>query len=120
MQAFHVFHTSCIIHWLLFCEYEIITKELVIPKSRKRRSKRNNAAKCEEIGKDGEVKATGTEIYSVFCPECQGTGKIIEGDELERPPISLSEVCSLWAHSFNFLVFYTLVCIFNIIYYRRS
>ncbi|KAF5481269.1 hypothetical protein F2P56_001937 [Juglans regia] len=90
--AFHVFHTSCIIHWLLFCEYEIITKELVIPKSRKRRSKRNNAAKCEEIGKDGEVKATGTEIYSVFCPECQGTGKIIEGDELERPPISLSEM----------------------------
>lgn len=118
MQAFHVFHTSCIIHWLLFCEYEIVTKELGSPKPRRRRSKRNNAAKCEEIGKDGGVKATGTEIYSVFCPECQGTGKIIEGDELERPPISLSEVCLLCVDSFIFLVFYTQVMYIQ--YRRRS
>jgi len=86
-QAFHVFHTSCIIHWLLLCEFEIITKELVSPKLKRRKSKRKNAAKYSEIGKEGEVKATRGQIDSVFCPECQGTGIIIEGDELEKPSV---------------------------------
>lgn len=89
--AFHVFHTSCVIHWILLCEFEIITKELVSLKLR-RRSKRKNAAKCSEMGNDGEVKATRAQINSVFCPECQGTGIIIEGDELEKPTVPLSEM----------------------------
>jgi hypothetical protein len=97
MQAFHVFHTSCIIHWILLCEFEIITKELVSPKLRRRKSKRR-------IGKEGEVKATRAQIDSVFCPECQGTGIITEGDELEKPSVPLSEVCTLWDNSFFYLL----------------
>lgn len=45
------------------------------------------------MGKDGETKATGTLISSVLCPECQGTGIDVEGDELEKPDVSLSQVC---------------------------
>lgn len=105
-QAFHVFHTSCIIHWILLCEFEIITKELVNPKLKRRKSKRKNAAKCSEIGKEG-TRA----IDSVFCPECQGTGIIIEGDELEKPSVPLSEVCTLWD---NFCFFYSR---FHVLYF---
>lgn len=90
--AFHVFHTSCIIHWILFCEYEVIAKELACPRPRRRRSKKSDAAKCDQIGKAGELKAIGPQICSVFCPECQGTGIVTEGDELERPPFDLSEM----------------------------
>jgi hypothetical protein len=117
-QAFHVFHTSCIIHWLLLCEFEIITKELVSPKLKRRKSKRKNAAKYSEIGKEGEVKATRGQIDSVFCPECQGTGIIIEGDELEKPSVPLSEVCTLWDIFYNYCSYsrfhlsYMLVSIF--------
>jgi hypothetical protein len=31
-------------------------------------------------------------IESIICPECQGTGIHVEGEELENPTISLSEV----------------------------
>ena len=47
------------------------------------------------MGKDGETKATGTLISSVFCLECQGTGIEVEGDELEKPDVSLSQACVL-------------------------
>lgn len=89
--AFHVFHTSCLIHWILLCELERIENLSVKPKVR-RRSKRKNGAKCNEMGKDGVVKPTGTMISSVLCPECQGTGIEVEGDELEKPDISLSQM----------------------------
>lgn len=36
-------------------------------------------------------------IVSVFCPDCQGTGVNIEGDEFEKPLTPLSEV---WFLSF--------------------
>ncbi|KAL0001910.1 hypothetical protein SO802_015691 [Lithocarpus litseifolius] len=81
--AFHVFHTSCVVHWILFCEFQIITKEL---------HNKRNAAKYDEIGKDGEAKATRTQDDSVFCPECEGTGIITEGNELETPNIHPSEM----------------------------
>lgn len=35
-----------------------------------------------------------SKITSIVCPECQGTGIHVKGDELEKPSISLSEVCS--------------------------
>ncbi|XWS54194.1 hypothetical protein CRYUN_Cryun10bG0068700 [Craigia yunnanensis] len=89
--AFHVFHTSCLVHWILLCELERIENHSVNPKV-KRRSRRKNGAKCNEMGKDGETKATGTLISSVFCPECQGTGIEVEGDELEKPDVSLSQM----------------------------
>ncbi|KAL5797589.1 hypothetical protein ACOSQ2_002409 [Xanthoceras sorbifolium] len=87
--AFHVYHISCLIHWILFCEFEIMTNQPVIPKVR-RRSRRKNGVKRDEVRKDGED--ISTKICSVFCPECQGTGMDIEGDELEKPTITLSQM----------------------------
>ena len=93
VQAFHVFHTSCLIHWILLCEIEIITNQSDAPIVR-RRTRRKTAAKCNEVQKDGEM-ALRTPICSVICPECQGTGRIVEGDELEKPTVPLSKVCNL-------------------------
>lgn len=59
----------------------------------KRRSRRKTVA--NEVQKDSELKALRTPIYSVICPECQGTGMIVEGNELEKPSVPLSKVCSL-------------------------
>ncbi|KAL9382638.1 hypothetical protein Peur_025673 [Populus x canadensis] len=42
--------------------------------------------------KDGTVNTFSNPIVSVLCPECQGTGVNIEGDELEKTPASHSEV----------------------------
>ncbi|XP_055808167.1 uncharacterized protein LOC129876700 [Solanum dulcamara] len=92
--AFHVFHVSCLIHWILLCELETY-KPVDEPKmgtKAKRRSKRKTGNKRSAKVKKDEIKAA-RQIYSVFCPECQGTGiSIEEGDELEKPIVSLSEV----------------------------
>lgn len=84
--AFHVFHISCLIHWVLLCESEVYTKQLVGPevKKKNRRKKGARSKKVEE-----ELRK---QIYSAFCPECQGTGIDIDGDELEKPTVSLSEM----------------------------
>lgn len=80
-----MFHTACVIHWILLCEYEIITNRLV------------NQNGSQE-GKIKNVSGSGKEdrdIKHVFCPECQGAGVII-ADELEHPKFcSLSQVCLL-------------------------
>ncbi|CAI8592612.1 unnamed protein product [Vicia faba] len=83
--AFHVFHTACVIHWILLCENEIITNCLV------------NQNGSQE-GKRKTVSGSGKEdrdIKHVFCPECQGAGVIIS-DELEHPKFcSLSQMFRL-------------------------
>lgn len=84
--AFHVFHISCLIHWVLFCDYEVYTKQLIGPKVKKR-YRRKKGAETSEAEK--EVRK---QIYSTFCPECQGTGIDVDGDELEKPTVSLSEM----------------------------
>lgn len=89
MQAFHLFHTSCLIHWVLLCELEILTNQSNSPKV-KRRSRRKTAAKHSEVQNDDEMKALSTVINCVICPECQGTGTIIDGQE--KPTIPLSKV----------------------------
>jgi len=38
-----------------------------------------------------------SKITSIVCPECQGTGIHVNGDELEKPSISLSEVWSTFS-----------------------
>ncbi|KAK1416540.1 hypothetical protein QVD17_32331 [Tagetes erecta] len=81
--AFHVFHISCLIHWLLLCESEVYTKQFVAPQV-KRKYRRKKGPKSKK-----DVKK---QIYSSFCPECQGTGIDINGDELEKPTVSLSEM----------------------------
>ncbi|KAK8564047.1 hypothetical protein V6N12_036178 [Hibiscus sabdariffa] len=90
--AFHIFHTSCLIHWILLCEVERIENQPVNPKVVRRRSKRKNRTKSNKTGKNGEAKPAGTQITSVLCPECQGTGIEVEGDELEKPDVSLSQM----------------------------
>ncbi|XP_045800706.1 uncharacterized protein LOC123894695 [Trifolium pratense] len=83
--AFHVFHTACVIHWILLCEYEIITNRLV-----------NQNASQE--GKKKIVTGSGKEdrdIKHVFCPECQGAG-LVSADQLEHPKFcSLSQMFRL-------------------------
>ncbi|KAJ6348994.1 hypothetical protein OIU77_006556 [Salix suchowensis] len=89
--AFHVYHTSCLILWMLSIEFEIVCNQSVGPKVGKR-SKKKNGDKSNTAGKDGTVDTFSNPIVSVFCPECQGTGVNIEGDELEKTPASHSEV----------------------------
>nr|KYP53400.1 hypothetical protein KK1_024781 [Cajanus cajan] len=85
--AFHVFHTSCLIHWIILCEFEIITNHLVRPNVR--RVKRKVASDGDKIGKEKKIEK---HIRTVFCPECQGTGMIIDGDGVEHPEFSLSQM----------------------------
>lgn len=86
MQAFHVFHISCLIHWVLLCDSEVYTKELVCPQVKKR-YRRKKGARLKKVEEEARKQ-----IYCSFCPECQGTGVDIDGDELEKPTVSLSEV----------------------------
>jgi hypothetical protein len=80
--AFHLFHTSCLLHWTILCQYEVLADQLASKGKSNRGRKAKNAPKK-------------TKLTSILCPECQGTGIIVEGDELEKPTISLSEVwCS--------------------------
>lgn len=111
LQAFHVFHISCLIHWVLFCEYEVCTKQIVGPTIKKRCRRKKGAAKVIET--EDEVKK---QIYSPFCPECQGTGIDIDGNELEKPTVSLSEVGkSTNLHHFVPLLFMVYVCIRHLV-----
>ncbi|KAL9322472.1 hypothetical protein ACSQ67_010525 [Phaseolus vulgaris] len=87
-KAFHVFHTSCLIHWIILCEFEIITNHLVRPNVR-RIVKRKIASDGEKIGKEKDIEK---HIRTVFCPECQGTGMVIDGDGVEQPEFSLSQM----------------------------
>ncbi|XP_022847811.1 uncharacterized protein LOC111370367 [Olea europaea var. sylvestris] len=89
--AFHVFHISCLIHWILLCETEIYANRSVAPQA-KRKSRRKVRGKDGETEKKDEIKASSKQIYSVFCPECQGTGININGEEREKPTIPLSEM----------------------------
>lgn len=89
--AFHVFHISCLVHWILLSELEIYNNQIAGSEV-KQRSRKKVGVKKKELAKDGDVKFIGKKIYSVFCPECQGTGIDIHGDELEKPPVSLSEM----------------------------
>ncbi|KAG8473328.1 hypothetical protein CXB51_035447 [Gossypium anomalum] len=86
--AFHLYHTSCLIHWILLYELETIESHKVNPIVR-RRYRRKNGAKCNEMGKDLETKPMGFLISSKLCSECQGTGIEVEDDKLEKPDISV-------------------------------
>ncbi|XP_054813837.1 uncharacterized protein LOC129314418 [Prosopis cineraria] len=89
--AFHLFHASCLVHWILMCEYDMITNRVAFPKVKKR-AKRKVGANVSQNGKEYDVKVAKGKINSVFCPECQGTGIIIDGDQVEHAPFSLSEM----------------------------
>ncbi|GAB2274801.1 hypothetical protein Dimus_009576 [Dionaea muscipula] len=103
--AFHVYHTSCLIHWVLLCEVEMFGNPPATSKKRqrsRRKTKGNERGKELDAGKvplkrnlkkkDTNNVKLAENISSVFCPDCQGTGMIIEGEELENPTIPLSEM----------------------------
>ncbi|GJR91350.1 probable histone H2A variant 1 [Tanacetum coccineum] len=50
LRAFHVFHILCLIHWILLCDYEVHTKQLVAPEVKKKRYKRKKGAWLKEVG----------------------------------------------------------------------
>ncbi|XP_050206550.1 uncharacterized protein LOC126656107 [Mercurialis annua] len=85
---FHVFHTSCLILWILLSEYEMAKIQPVSAKERKK-SRRKNGTKSTEAGKG---KLFNCQIGSVFCPECQGTGATREIEARELPTIYLPEM----------------------------
>lgn len=88
--AFHLFHTSCLIHWVLLCELETFANQPDTPKV-KRRSRRKTASKCNGVQNGSEMNAFRTPINCVICPECQGTGTIIDGVD-EKPTVPLSKM----------------------------
>ncbi|URD99095.1 hypothetical protein MUK42_29846 [Musa troglodytarum] len=75
--AFHPFHASCLIHWILICELEMLADQKQSTKTTRGRKERSTLKSL---------------ISSAFCPECQGTGISIQGEELEKPTIPLSEM----------------------------
>ncbi|KAF3490235.1 hypothetical protein F2Q69_00057533 [Brassica cretica] len=85
LGAFHLFHVSCVVHWFLFCESEILGSKIVCGKGKKRCAKQSGA------NMNGLVSNVSWQIFSVFCPECQGTGINIEGGEIERDTFPLSQ-----------------------------
>ncbi|KAJ0263142.1 hypothetical protein HA466_0035490 [Hirschfeldia incana] len=85
LGAFHLFHVSCVVHWFLFCESEILGSKMVCGKGKKRCTKQSGA------NVNGLVSNVSWQIFSVFCPECQGTGINIEGGEIEGDTFPLSQ-----------------------------
>lgn len=88
---------------MLLCELESYVKAEDTPKV-KRRSRKKGGGKQNENGKNKE-RAVKKQTLSAFCPECQGTGMDIMGDDLEKPTVPLSEVCNILILCFYFANF---------------
>ncbi|KAJ6763868.1 ACYL-UDP-N-ACETYLGLUCOSAMINE O-ACYLTRANSFERASE [Salix purpurea] len=65
--AFHVFHTSCLIHWKLYCECENVRNQTVSAKGG-RRSRKKNGTTSNTTGEHGTLNVLPNPIVSVFCP----------------------------------------------------
>uniref|UniRef100_A0A7N0UM71 C2H2-type domain-containing protein n=1 Tax=Kalanchoe fedtschenkoi TaxID=63787 RepID=A0A7N0UM71_KALFE len=95
--AFHVFHVSCLLHWILLCEYETLTSPVETPKWKRLAKKRKTKKKSQEMAM---VERSDIHIHSVVCPACQGTGKNILG-ELENNPIPPSQMFKYMIRTFD-------------------
>ncbi|KAK7290905.1 hypothetical protein RIF29_05678 [Crotalaria pallida] len=93
-RAFHVFHVSCVIHWILLCEFHIITDRLVLPKVTQG-PKKKVAGNDNKTGKGSDMKSSEAHITSVFCPECSGSGAMVDGGGLEPSDLSISKIFKL-------------------------
>ncbi|CAL0322637.1 unnamed protein product [Lupinus luteus] len=93
-RAFHVFHVSCVIHWILLCEFHIITDRLVLPKLRQGPN-RKVVANGNQTGKGNDMEATKAHIKSVFCPECSGSGVMVDGGGRETTNLTISKIFKL-------------------------
>lgn len=96
LQAFHVFHVSCLLHWILFCEYETFSNPIESPKWKPLAKKRKTAKMSHTMAMKKHSDAI---LHSVVCPACQGSGKHIKGAVLEKNPVLPSQV-SYAAHHF--------------------
>lgn len=91
-----MFHISCLIQWVLLFE--------IVSAKQSEASKLKPKSRKKVKGKNGQKPdMQGKQIASPFCPECQGTGIPIDGDELEKPPVPLSEVHYFLLPSFAYL-----------------
>ncbi|CAL0323644.1 unnamed protein product [Lupinus luteus] len=93
-RAFHVFHVSCVIHWILLCEFHIITDRLVLPKVRqgpKKKIVRNG----NQTRNGNDMEAAEAHIKSVFCPECSGSGIVVDGGRRELKDLTISKIFKL-------------------------
>ncbi|KAK8951309.1 hypothetical protein KSP39_PZI004826 [Platanthera zijinensis] len=75
--AFHVFHISCLIHWVLFCEFELWAERAMNARGTR--------------GRRGKAAAKNLQFSSIFCSECYGTGIVLEGNDLEKLELALAE-----------------------------
>ncbi|KAK6919051.1 hypothetical protein RJ641_017473 [Dillenia turbinata] len=89
--AFHVYHMSCLIHWMLLSEFEMYKNQ--IASNEVQNSKGGENDQCNGKQKQQTLMEIRSKITHLFCPECQGTGIVLEeGDELEKPTVDLSEI----------------------------
>ncbi|KAK8966390.1 hypothetical protein KSP40_PGU002103 [Platanthera guangdongensis] len=75
--AFHVFHISCLIHWVLFCEFELWAEREMNARGTR--------------GRRGKAATKNLQFSSIFCSECYGTGIVLEGNDLEKLELALAE-----------------------------
>lgn len=99
MQGFHVFHSTCIIDWIAFCEAKAWSESCKVNRNKKSRKSRQ-AGLDQTLGGDNKQESgtkTGVvEEGAIFCPECQGTGAKVKGSQLERPRFHLAQVLAIW------------------------
>lgn len=84
--AFHVFHTSCLIDWILLCESKFWSSRTVKKDARRMRGQ------ISKKPRRGKAKATVGISGPLFCPECQGTGAEVRCHQLEQPRYRLAQV----------------------------
>lgn len=95
--VFHVFHVSCLLHWILLCELEISQNK----ERDGNKPKRRNRPKGNQAGRGKRKLVRDSQINTLFCPECQGTGIQVNDDELEQPTVTLSQIFNFKIKSIN-------------------
>lgn len=75
--AFHLSHTSCLLNWVLLCEYE---------------KWNGKAINTKPAARGRKPKSPKKKPLHVFCPQCQGTGIHVKGNVQEKAVILLSEM----------------------------
>lgn len=84
--AFHVFHTSCLMDWILLCESKFWSARIVKKDAARMRGQINKKPRR------GKARPTIQSCGPLFCPECQGTGIEVHGHQLEQPRYRLVQV----------------------------
>ncbi|MED6136212.1 hypothetical protein PIB30_053935 [Stylosanthes scabra] len=88
---FHVFHTSCLIFWVLMNETTIIKNRLVPPTRQVLKKKKKGVARDNRTMEQEEVEQL---IKAAFCPECQATGGVtteLDKNGTEPAPFTLEQ-----------------------------